>query len=247
MTNNILNFHDDAATCLDEKLSAELWRLEDPDCPSDLRQRLDHHVTYCAACRLQLAVERRIAGGLADGSLKLRRRRPAAGTWFTGAGAAALAAGLAMILLLPPLAALDGVTVRGDDQPGIERPVPDEVVFGRRPTLRWTPVSGATSYEVRVTAVDDNATWTTTTTGTEVTVPEGFELQENARYRLRVETTPAHVAPDGGLATSFSTGGAGSWLQYRLTHSAAGGRWVGGLGALSLLVGLGTLLWRRDR
>jgi len=236
------------AICLDEALAGELWQLAREDCPDDLRARLENHVRYCAACRLQLAVERSIAAGLAAGDLRIARApRRSLPLWLTGAGSLALAAGLALVLLLPPVAPHFADVVRGAGEPLIERPVPDEVVLGNRPTLRWAPVFGATSYEVRVTEVAGGSSWSTRTAATEVRIPVGFELDGDARYRLRVDPTPAHLAPPGGMTTSFRTADAGRWAGYRLTHAPAGVRWLGGLGLAAALAGVATLLAGRFR
>jgi hypothetical protein len=237
------------ADCLDPVLGGQVWRLDAPDCADELRGRLEHHLAYCAACRLQRAVEREVEAGLRGGDLLLAPAAPRLDR-FAGLTAAcgtlALAAGLAVLLVLPPAAPHDAMVLRGDDGPAIERPVPDEVVRGGRPTLRWTPLAKATRYDVKVTAVDGDHAWATSTREPVATVPPEAELPVGARYRVRVEPVPAHLAPDGALHTSFRTGGLGEWFGYRLGHGRAGGRWLGGAGLVGLLAGALGLLARRS-
>ncbi len=234
--------------CLDPVLGDQLWQLSTSDCPSGLRTRLEHHLTYCAACRLQQAVERGIETGLRNGDLVLPAPVPRfarVANWTVACGTTALAAGLVLLFVLPPAAPHDGMVLRGDDGPAIERPVPDEVVRGGRPTLRWTPLAGATRYEVRVTAADSDHTWTTSTREPVATVPPGEDLPLDMRFRARIEPVPAHLAPAGGIRTSFCTGSTRKWLSYRLRHGHTPGRWLGGVGLAGLLAGMIGLLARR--
>ncbi len=234
--------------CLDEVLGDQLWQLSTPKCPADLRARLETHVTYCAACRLQLAMERKVEAGLRGGELSLPRpvfRMDRAASLTAACGTMALAAGLTLLLMLPPSAPHDGMVLRGDDGPAIERPVPDDVVLGGRPTLRWTPLKGATRYDVQVTAVDGDHTWSVSTREPEVTVPSGEDLPLDTRYRVRVAPVPAHVAPDGALRTSFRTGGTGAWLNHRLGHGSDWGRGLAGVGLAGMLAGALGLFVRR--
>ncbi len=235
--------------CIDTTLGTELWRLETADCPAELRSRLETHVTYCAACRLQLAVERKVVAGLGDGSLVLRRPAPAYAryaVWSASVGITAVACSLALMLLLPPIAPHSAMTMRGDDGPSINRPVPDEVVLGGQPTIRWTPLEGVTSYNVQVETVDGNHRWSTNTPTAEITVPASDELPLNMRCRIRIEPVPAHLAPAEGLRTSFRTGSTGSWIQYRLGHAKSISRWFGGFGLAGILAGVAGLLTRRS-
>ena len=65
---------------------------------------------------------------------------------------------------------------------------------------------------------------TTTTQETQIRVPEGMELPVGQRYRVMVEPVPRHVAPDGHLGSSFSTGSVMSWLGYRLRQGQRAGQ-----------------------
>jgi len=234
--------------CLDPTLGAELWRLADPDCPDELRSRLETHVKFCADCRLKLAVEHGTATGLRDGSLDLTlganwRSRPA--VWTTGLGAAALAAGLALLILMPPRAPHEQLTLRGDDGPTIERPVADEVVLDRQPTVRWTALAGATRYDLRVEAVEGDYRWSVSTDNPEATIPREHSLPAATRFRVRVEPVPAHLAPDGALRSSFRTGSLGAWFGHRLSHGVDAGRALGGVGLAAFMAGLVVLLRSR--
>jgi hypothetical protein len=239
--------------CVDPILGSELWRLADPSCPDELRDRLETHVAFCADCRLQLAVDRKAVEILRDEGLVDLPQPVASGRsgdklsgWTTGVGATALAAGLALLLLLPPGAPHESLTLRGDDGPVIERPVADEVVFGREPTLRWTPLPGATRYNVQIEAVAGDYRWSTMTETPTASVPHDRALPPESRFRISVAAIPAHVAPDGALRSSFRTGGAGAWLAHRLRHGAAAARALGGLGLLGMLAGVaGLIRWQR--
>ena len=236
---------DEGFECLDPTLGNELWRLADPDCSAEVRGRLETHATFCADCRLRLAVERHAAAGLRDGSLALAPDADGRGRlalWTTGLGAAALAAGLALLVLMPPAAPHEQLTLRGDEGPAIERPVADEVVFGREPTVRWTPLDGATRYDLRVEAVDGDYDWSISTDTPAATVPGDRSLPADTRFRVRVAPVPAHLAPDGALRSSFRTGGLGAWFGHRLRHGADSGRALGGMGMLGIVVGLAVLM-----
>jgi RNA polymerase sigma-70 factor (ECF subfamily) len=99
---------DDADTagyeCIEPRLGSDLWRLEDPDTDAARRAHLETHVTFCASCRQQRAVESATEAGLRMGELALgssagqgmRQIR-----WLAGAGVAALVAGSALLLVHP--------------------------------------------------------------------------------------------------------------------------------------------------
>jgi len=88
--------------CIEPRLGGDLWRLEDPDTDVARRAHLETHVTFCASCRQQRAVESATEAGLRMGELTLgssagrglRQIR-----WLAGAGVAALAAGSALLLV----------------------------------------------------------------------------------------------------------------------------------------------------
>ena len=228
--------------CIDPSLGEQMWRLADPECPAELQGQLQTHQAYCSHCRLQGAFEDKVVGGLGSKRLRLSKVPPRiisfpepAGAWGAGLGAVALAAGFALLMLLPPRTTLDGRIMRGDEtQAAILRPVADEVTLGGHPRLRWTPLEGATRYEVRIEQVGGGYAFRTATTETELSVPEGMQLPVGERYRLVVEPVPRHAAPEGGLRSSFATGGIGRWLEYRLRRGSRGGLALGGLGVILL-------------
>lgn len=229
----------DEFECLDPDLGEQLWRREEPECPTELFERLEAHLTYCAYCRLQVAVEERTVAGLREGRLRVTLGSGRGGRivrWAAGTGAMALAAGLALILLLPPRAPHEDMVMRGEGQPGIDRPVPGEVVLGGRPEVRWTELEGANRYNVEISMVGGDHSWSTTTEDAAVAIPEGMDLPVGARYRVNVAPVPGHVAPDGALRSSFRTGGGGQWIGYRLERGAPAGRLVGLAGGLVLIV-----------
>lgn len=235
--------------CLDPDLGRQLWQLQDPQCPADLRVRLETHVAFCADCRLQLAVERDAVAGLHDGTLVLAtsdRKRSFWAVWSAGIGTAALAASLALFAILPPSAPHERLVLRGDDGPVIERPVADEIVLGKRPTVRWTPLPGASRYEVQVEAVDGSYRWTASTDQPAAAVPATQPLPAATRFRVRVDPVPAHLAPAGAMRSSFRTGGLGAWLVHRARYGAGSGRALGVFGLASLAAGaLGLSVLRR--
>jgi len=155
---------------------------------------------------------------------------------------AALAAGLALLVLMPPSAPHEQMTLRGDEGPSIERPVAEEVVLDRRPTVRWTALPRARTYAVTVEAVGGDYRWTTNTDTPEATVPAGEELPTDTRFRVSVEPVPAHAAPDGALRSSFRTGDPAAWFGHRLRHGADLARGLGTVGFLGFAAGLAGLL-----
>ncbi len=226
--------------CIESGLGNDLWRLDDPGCPPELRERLTVHVAHCAGCRLRLAVNRSVGVGLADGSLSAAAsaaRSPWARrtAWL---GTAALAAGLALVMLTPPQGRRAGLTLRGEEGPVIERPVPDEVVTTRQPVLRWTPVPDATRYDVLLESVDGAFRWTTETREPRAAVPAGLPLPGNTRFRVLITPVPPYLAPAGGLRSSFRTGSPAAWFSYRLGNGSGPGRGLLVVGMAALLASL---------
>jgi hypothetical protein len=250
MTGTTPNRPDESGTteCIDPELGGRLWRLHDEACPAKLRGRLETHVAFCADCRLQLALERHAEAGLRSGALALppADSRPSRWVaWSVGFGAAALAASLALLLLLPPATPHERLVLRGHGDPAIERPIADEIILGRRPTVRWTPLPGAARYDLHVESVDGGYRWSVSTGDPAATVPADHELPANTRFRVHVKPVPAHLAPHGSLQTSFRTGGARAWFAHRLLHSSGTVRAVGILGLACLIAGIaGRLVYR---
>lgn len=228
----------DGYECVDPELGDELWQLDDPGSDAALRGRLEAHLSVCAGCRLLRAAEARTREGLREGRLVLHDdARPRRLPWTLGGGGAlALAACLALVLLGPPRAPGDDLRLRADgDRPAITRPVSEEVVLGERPHVAWTPVEGATAYRVTLCSVDGAHEWAHETDASSLRVPEDAGLASSARYRILLETVPAHLA-GGGVRSSFRTGTLGEFLRYRF---GAAPLWVLLLGAFG--AGLGGL------
>jgi hypothetical protein len=221
--------------CIDPDLGDQLWRLDDPATDGRLRQRLEHHVAHCAACRLQLAVGEALADGLRTGRLVLapssrRRRRLAAR--IAGGGAVALAASLILLLALPP-AAPTRVLRDADGGPRITRPLSDEVVLGGQPTIAWAPADDAREYEVTVTDPGNDVAWSTRTTATEARPPADAALAVGRRYRIAVTPVPAYAGRT--MRETFRTGDALAFVGHRIRHGDRAAR-VMGLVALVVMV-----------
>jgi len=234
--------------CIDPGLGEDIWRLDDPGCPPDLRGRLTVHLVHCAGCRLRRAVGREIGVGLAGAGLSAAERtaRP---RWIRGTawlGAAALAAGLALLMLSPPAGRRTDLTLRGEDGPAIERPTPDAVVTARQPELRWTPIPEATRYQVMLESVDGAFRWNTETDAAKARVPADASLPRDTRFRVVVTPVPGYLAPAGGLRSSFRTGSPTAWFSQRLKRGSGPGRGLLVVGLVALLASLaGTGVRRR--
>ncbi len=226
--------------CIEPGLGEQIWRVDDPTTSPGLRSEIELHLRHCAACRLRSSLERDVADGLRDGRLSVSAPtaiRPSWARWTTGAGAAALAACLALIFLLPPRGAVDDMLLRGADDVAVTAPRPDEVVLDRTPAIRWTALERANSYRVTVRDVDGDYAWTGETTDTELSIPDSDPLPSSARLRIEVVPTPAVAAPDGGLRSSFRSGSMGEFLGFRAERSHPGVKLGALLGGLALLIG----------
>lgn len=199
--------------CIDPTLGDQIWRLEDPATATDLRTQLATHVRYCAACRLRRSLVEEVSGGLREGRLSLRVpvRHPAWTMWTTRVGALAAAACLALIFVLPPRLATDGLVMRGDDEPRIIDPLAGTVIADHTPTIRWTAIPRATAYRVSVREIGGSYAWHTETSQNDAAVPADAPLPASARLRVTVEPVPTHLAPAGGLQASFRSG---SWREF---------------------------------
>ncbi len=251
--------------CVEPALGSELWQYGLPSLDANLRERLERHVQICDACRMALAIERRVASGLKDGTLRLdtaQARRPlslllpilrptARSVWArvsAAAGACALAASVALMILLPPHAGDSGRLSRSETSPiGFTRPVEGEVTLDRTPELSWQPIEGATAYRVVLREIGGTYTWTGETQALAIRVPANAPLPSAARARALLEPIPADVAAPGGVSVSFETAGLPRYLGYRVGASAAGARVAGAAGAALLAASLLIRLWRPPR
>jgi hypothetical protein len=215
---------DHALRCLDPRLGADLWRLDDPATAAATRQRLDHHLAHCHSCRQQRHVEAAVLGGLRDGRFRLNwatRWRLHIYRGIATAGAIALGVGLLLLFVLPPRTPLVQRTV-----PRILRPVPGEVVLGSRARLVWSAIPGATGYEVIVRDAAGEVVWRTRTDKTRA----ALTLPRNQRCLAQVTTGGAR------LERSFQAAGAGGFVVYRLSAGEPVARIAAAVGLLAAAV-----------
>lgn len=152
------------------------------------------HLAVCTRCQAELALwqemdsattgaEEHAAVGWISGELRRRRarRRPGAGSWLTGLRGPTLVAAAASILLA---AGAGYVFWDPEPEPG-EPQSADHVYRTARVTvvapvgdlesppneLKWMPVDGAASYDVRVLEVDGTSLWRGSSPGPEIRVP----------------------------------------------------------------------------
>lgn len=233
--------------CVEPELGELLARYEDPGLEADLRRRLDDHLTMCDACRLERAIERKVAEGLRDSRLRLPQDGGRARGWLTlapprrrsvwalaSAGGLAVAASAALMLALPPAPAGDGGPRRdGGAAPRIVRPVEGEVVTTATPRLRWTPAPGATAYLVELSGAGGEPRWSGRAQEPALTLPDAARL-EPGRWRVIVQPVPADLAAPGDLTVSFRRAGGTAFLRYRIGAAAPAARVAAILGMLLL-------------
>ncbi len=229
--------------CIDPGLGRQVWRLDDPQVEPALRGRLEAHVTYCAACRLDRAMQRTVAEGLAGGALALRPVARGRRTWWRLSGAtslAAVAASLLLVFLLPPRTASERQVMRAEGTaPAILRPAADEVIAGRHPELRWTPLGSASAYRVSVQDADGRYAWTGETSEARLRIPADRPLPAGARLRVFVEPVPAYLAPPGGLRSAFRTGTFPEFVAFRVAVAPKAVQALGVAGMLGCLALVG--------
>lgn len=237
--------------CIDPQVGGDLWRLDDPTTEPDTAERLRLHCQFCAACRLVLALDTEIKAGVRAGEISIPRsaaHRPAGFLWLSGLGAAAMAAGLTTIAVLPPTASQSILISRAPIPTStIERPVSNEVVPGDRPQVTWTPLPGARAYEVSIRSLNGDYSWQGQTEETNLKLSKEATLPAHQRYRIAVTPIPAHLAPEGGLRSTFTTGTRFQAAMYRLTHGSRTALASGIAGCLALVTGMIGLVWVRRR
>jgi hypothetical protein len=238
-----------AYECIDQDLGQNLWRLDDPQSAPEIVDRLQAHLEFCSYCRTLRLIQDRLAPGLKEGDLAInisaaeRWGRPAARltTWLS---AAAATAAVVLVFLQAPQPAGNGLVLRSGSAAGITCPVPDEVVHGNRPVIRWDSVDGANKYLVNIIAVQSNYSCTISAENPEVKIPQEQSLPADTRFRVNVQPVPTHLVADGGLNSSFRTGNTSEFAAYRWSCRSTLARMLGwaGLGGLALgvlgLVGL---------
>lgn len=243
MTDRIQGPHS-AYECVEPELGELLWRRLDPDLESDLRSRLEDHLSICDACRLILLVEGRIEGGLRAGEWALEGGRsvgPATGSRVRKstalAGGLALAASLVLMLILPPAARAPLGLVRGDTAGmGFVRPIEGEVLVTSRPSFRWASIVGATAYRIEISQVDGPWSWSGRTGQAELRLPAASVLPSRGSFRAMVQPIPADLAGLSDVTVFFRRGGPRHFLTYRVSASPL---WIKVLG----FAGLALLTW----
>jgi hypothetical protein len=233
--------------CAERELGEQIWQLDDPNIAPDLRAHLEDHLSICAACRAERALQERLRPALAGGAVTIPSDRaviriPRSVGW---AGSLALAACLALVFILRPTMPADNRVVRGDRaSPGFLRPLPGEVIWGARPVLAWHPIERATAYMVNVREIDGPFGWSSQTDQTSLALPDSVTLPAGARLQAFLEPIPAYLGPPGGVSISFRAGSFTQFVLYRLQRAPF---WVWllglmGLGGLALSV---TSRWMR--
>jgi hypothetical protein len=173
--------------------------------PQPLRELLDH-VALCAACaedwRLAVELNRQQAAETAATPGRVLPGR--FGRWRPLAAAAALAAALLISVTVwraeaPP----QTPTYREASHASIHSLLPDGRALARQDAvLRWAPVAGATSYDVRVSTEDVLQTVATAkgATATELRIPASAlaNLPPGAKLLWQVDA----LLPDGTRDTS---------------------------------------------
>ncbi len=241
--NSKSNTSDSEYECIDPELGKELWRIDDPNSPVTTKARLQAHLEYCPHCRTLEVMKGRLASGLERGQLEITEsesRQPMHlnSKWAAWVGAAAVAATLALVFLQAPNARQNGLILRGGDGSAVLRPAPDEIIAGSTPVIRWKPVTGANSYQVRVSAVENEYVWSDVVSNAETRIPRDHSLPPNSRFRIRVQPVPTHLTGPNGFYSSFRTGSLAEFVAYRWHVRSLMAKFSGWLGLGSLALAL---------
>ncbi|MBK8168031.1 MAG: hypothetical protein IPK64_18960 [bacterium] len=251
--------------CVEPEIGGQMDLLGQADLEPGLAARLRGHLAMCDACRLDRALARRLPEALAAleqeqvaiaaaatttsaGSPRARvvgghaRFRRQAGSW----GGLALAAGLALVVMMPPVPAGGNRLQRGDqDGPRFVRPVEGEVVSTGTPRLNWTPIEGASAYRVRVESTDGTYRWEATVKGTTARAPAAATAPAGVSLRAYLEPVPADLAPAGGIAVAYRAGSRGESLRYRAVAAPLYARLLAAGGALAVAAAVAVGLAKR--
>ena len=241
--------------CIEPELGSQYWRLEEPDTDADLRRRLEDHLAYCDACRLKQAANRHLARALQTGdltltdaatdapqrsALRLVTQSPA--TW----GGLAFAAGLTLMMILPPEPPRSSVTPRSGETPiRFLRPVQEQVV-GAVPHLAWTEIDGASGYRLILEDLEGTFRWQRVVEATSLSLPDSVAVPSPARLRAHLESVPPDLTPAGGVSVTFRTGSGLDIVKHRLHAAPLYTRLLAGLGLLTAAgTAIAALLRRR--
>ena len=236
--------------CVQPEIGGQIWRLTDPDSTAELLEPLRRHLAVCDACRLTLAVGDRLAAAAAEGAVRVEiddapAVRPTRRFWqprlVGGGGLVAVAAGLVLMLMLPPRD-LTGRISRGDDAPRFLRPVEGEVVVSASPQLRWTAVDGATGYQIQVLDPDGDYAWSGRSDQETARIPADLPLPAGRDVRVLVSPVPSDLAPMGEISVSFRRGDTFAFLadRFRRAHVASAV-----VGLAGLVMAFGAMIWAR--
>jgi len=238
--------------CIDPDLGQDIWRLDDPVTAPELKQVLLRHCHHCSACAstraVSQAVDQAVQAGIVGGTPPKRTLRAGRSQWSVGIGGLAMAASIALIVMLPPRDfSREAVTRSSGGSPAILSPVTDEVIASSQPTIRWSPLDRARSYDVAVTTEAGVTIWSTSTASTSVRVPAESALGAPGRYRVMIEPVPSHLVPGRVFGSSFVLGNRRSAAVDRIQRSRVWVRLVGILGLGTAMAGLITMEKSRRR
>ncbi len=203
--------------CVEPDLGKQLWRLDDPDTQSGLKELLEGHLSVCAECRLERALGKKIVAGLEANRLTLnsfRKRLPKIGVF---GGSVLVAASVVLALLLPPNSNnIHGVERAQSGVFGFQRPVSGEIVGTRPPRLQWGELDGATGYVVSVLDLAGSRLFQSQTSSTHFDLPDTLVFSSGEQYWVYLEPIPKDIAPDDVVSVRFLASGELSRLWYRM-------------------------------
>ena len=227
--------------CVEPEIGDRLWRLDDPLTPSGELERLHAHLSICHACRLHLAVDKRLerslrsADSAVGGPVVKQPKNRTGGPGVAGSGAALLlAACFTLVFVLPPRQATP--IVRSADSWGISRPVPGEVVATPTPRITWMPLTDARAYRVTVAGEQNGFFWQVETSESQLRVPETAALPRSGRFRVTVHPLPTYLAPPAGCSSWLRTGSLVTYVGYRLVAAPKWVHWLGLVACATLVV-----------
>jgi len=192
--------------CLDELTIAA---LAEGDIAEDARVAAMAHLVTCASCRSQLT---ELRAALNDAEVTAaspraattRRLRP---TFMSGVSAAGLAAAAVLVFAIGRSSTPRQMATSMRDETGalVVAPLavsPVDVVSGT-PVFRWSAVTRANGYRVRVFKPDGVVVWETLTSDTTAVPPSAITLERATRYLWKVEARTDFDRWVGSALTEF--------------------------------------------
>ena len=233
--------------CIDARVGGQLWRLEDPNTAPAQRAEIEAHLEICHACRFVLQVDAAVhrvaqSGGMeperAASRISPTRARFARAAWLARLPLAGLplAACLAAILLLPPRPIHDGAASRGAEATRFRRPVEGEIVSSPRPALSWTPVAGASRYEIELRDHSGKPVWRGESVHPSIPTDDVPALPRGGEYRALLSVQPSDLLPPGRVSVAFKTGTLGQAILHRLRWAHPALQVASALAALGLVL-----------